>query len=352
MTDWPTLLRAHGIEFVESGPSTARGNIYTRCFICGADGGFHLGIHLGRGRAWRGWGCWKNASHRGRSARRLLGGLLGIGLSQAQALLDARGGASIAPDDEIGRRVADMRGQGLLDEPGAGEPLAFPDEIKLIQTTGQGRLFLSYLDERGWLPADAARVCFRYKLRYAMRGAFSYRLVVPIYSESGDRDKLRYDLVTWTGRTISPDVEPRYKTLSTDPEKATEDETPLARAKISDCLFGEDQLFTQMGRGLVVCEGPLDAIRVDYAGHRLGVRGTCLFGKALSDVQVDKLHAIAPYYGTKLLLLDRDATMDAYRMVERLGPSGFRAARLPRRYKDPGEMSLTAIEDFLEREIK
>lgn len=340
MLDWKKILTQHGIEFIESGPSTAKGNLYTACPFCKETSGYHMGISL----FGKGWGCWKRADHRGRSPRRLLAGLLGVGIAQAQALLDGLSGAGLAADYDMTRRVKDMR-SGDDDEvtPYEEEPLEFPPEIRPLTPQGQGHLFTEYLEERGWLPADAARVAFRYKLRYAMRGAFAYRLVVPVYGECG--------LLTWTGRTIAPDIEPRYKTLSTDPEKAKEDDVPVARENVRDCLFGEADLFTKMGAGLVVCEGPMDAIRVDYAGHRLGFRATCLFGKALSDAQVEKLAEVAPYYGRKLILLDSDATMDAYRLLERLAPYGYSVARLPRRYKDPGEMPLTAIENFLERQL-
>lgn len=338
MIDWPALLRSHGIEFVESGPKVSRGNILVDCPWCGDHykGYPMLGISL-KGK---GWGCWRNQQHRGKSPRRLLSGLLGIGISQAQALLDGSRG-SLGADDEISRKVKAMRSgdDDILIE-GLDELLVFPDEIKPIQDQGPGRHFIGYLRERGWSKDEAAVAIWRYKLRYAFKGAFSYRLVIPIFN-------IANELVTWTGRTIAPDIEPRYKTLSLDPEKAKEEEVPVARANIKDCLFGEQDILTKMGRGLIVCEGPLDAIRVDQVGRSHGVMGTCLFGKTFSDDQIDKLAQASPYFGKKLLLLDQDASMDAYRMIERVRAFGYQIARLPRKYKDPGEMPMGDIEDFI-----
>lgn len=339
MIDWPQLLTAHGIEYVDSGPSTAKGNIYVHCPWCGrADQSHHLGISLHG----KGWGCWRNRQHRGKSARRLLSGLLGIGFVQAQALLDS-GSKSLAGNDAILEKVKAMRGDNILEQRSDDEPLTFPSEFKLIENKAQGRLFVKYLTIRGYTTKQAVQLCFAYKLRYAMRGAFSYRLVIPIFGERG--------LLTWTGRTIAPDIEPRYKTLAVDAEKALDDDMPQAKALINECLFGERDLLRSMGRGLIVTEGPLDALRIDYVGRRLGVKGTCLFGKSIYDAQIDKLMKIAPYYGTKLLMLDADASMDVYHMIQYLGPCGFKIAKIPRPFKDPGEMPLAEIEQFIERKV-
>lgn len=344
MINWPDLLRAHHIEFTDRGPSTAKGNLYTKCPWCrGADRGFHLGIHLGRGKNWKGYGCWKMQSHRGKSARRLLSALLNIGIVQAQAMLDARSGKTLSSDDDIEKELKAMRGttESIAEE----AKLEFTDDIKPIEDRGQSKLFVDYLASRkGWTRDEAMRAVWRYKLRYAMKGAFSYRIVIPIMSSEG--------LLNWTGRTISDAVLPRYKSLSTDASKAAEDDLPIARRVVTDCLFNQAEVQTRMGRGLVICEGPLDAMRIDLIGRRLGVAATCLFGMSLSDAQIDTLAEVAPYYGTKLLLLDSAEMMNALIIEDRLARYGYKAVQLTKRFKDPGEMHSDAIEEFIERHIR
>jgi len=220
--------------------------------------------------------------------------------------------------------------------------LKFPSEIKPLNNEGQGRLFIAYLKSRGFDDEEAAEAAFRYKLRYAMRGVFSYRLVIPVYDE--------YELVTWTGRSIVEDEEIRYKTLSKDPTKGALEGMPKALGSITDFLWNEGTILKGTGRGLVICEGPIDAIKVDYfCRQSLGVYGTCIFGKGISNQQVSVLHEIAPYYKHKYLLLDRDAGREKHKLITRLYHWGYRLLDLPKgNFKDPGGMPKDKLVDFIE----
>src|SRR6202040_650598 len=113
------------------------------------------------------------------------------------------------------------------------------------------------------------------------RGPFSYRVVIPVF--------LNKRLVTWTGRSIAPSEELRYRSLSTDPEKANG--LPVALENIKHTLFDYDSL-KEGGRVLAVAEGPLDAMRLGFLGERYGIKATCLFGKSLHPMQLDLLHEI------------------------------------------------------------
>ena len=346
MINWTRLLRSHGIDYLDQGPSTVKGNIYVKCPWCkGVSDNYHLGIHIGSGRAWKGYGCWKNSQHRGRNEVRLVSALLGIGLYQAQALAE-QGDSSIPSDiKERVKKMDGLRSERMLGEEVEKEPLRFPVSIKLIGSGPQSRIFLGYLMRRGYSLADARNIASRYLLRLCMQGAFRYRLIIPIIGPQG--------LLTWTGRAIGEDQSPRYKSLSPDPEKAKAEDMPIARASISDCLWNEANLWGDVHSVLIVCEGPLDAIRLDYIGrHRLGVHATCLFSKSISDAQLEKLSSLGHHYGKKYLLLDRDAQFDSYRLIEKLRCYGYEVLGIPDGAKDPGEMPLGAIRIMLEEITK
>lgn len=345
MVDWPQLLRNHNIEFVETGPSTARGNVYVKCPWCqDADAGHHMGISIRN--PWRGFGCWKNNSHRGKNAARLLAGLLHISFESAEALLDFRSGTALEADSRLGDRVrAMLGGDDMTQITTKRKRLRIPKEIKPLDPDGRGqsKLFVNYLvEERGYTRKQVAKLCHRYELHYCMSGPFSYRLVIPIYDEQG--------LVTWTGRSISKSEELRYLTLTRDEEKATKQGLQPAREPITNCLFNEPELMQQGGRLIIVCEGPLDAMRTDFAAARTSrhVRATCVFGKAVSPMQIDKLDALSRLYDRKILLLDQDAALDSFRVVDALTEIGFRTKRLPKKWKDPGEMPLSKLESLIE----
>lgn len=340
MVDWPTMFDSLGIEYVDTGASTAKGNIYVHCPWCGGlDESFHLGVHLGVGNKWKGYGCWKDKRHRGRNPRRLVAGLLNIGLGQAEQILNSRGGGSLPGSGAIQERVKAMKGIIEDEKP---VKLNFLPEIRPIDKLGQGKIFLEYLTEkRGYRMTEAVQMCFNYRLRYAMSGHFAYRLIIPVYNFNNE-------LVTWTGRSIA-DKEPKYRTLTADIDKAKEDNLPLAVGPITDYIWNEDKLVkTHFARGLVLCEGPLDAMRVDYFCRDMGVRATCLFGKVLYDRQYDILMSIRNGFKHKVVILDRDAEMYSHRVTSRLQTLGFRTARLPPgRFNDLGAMPWEKVLDFI-----
>jgi hypothetical protein len=338
MTDWQRILTQHGIPFADKGR-----NLYVKCVFCGtADEGQHLGIST----TGRGWGCWRNAKHRGKSEVRLLAALLRVDPLRAAALLGRPAGGPVA-DLDLGGSVRRL----LADAPpeAAGEALSLPPEIKPLSgsRTWERGIFLDYLKDRGYQPKDVWLLCEEFHLHYAMTGPFAYRLVLPVYDETG--------LKTWTGRTVSQNTQPRYLTLSTHADsKLAEEGMPLARAPITDMLFQEDHLFSVPQQTLVVCEGPFDAMRVAFAHRRRSVSATCLFGKVLSDVQFDKLAQLAQYSDHKFLLLDSDARLSAFGLNDRLSSLGFHAIHLPGEYKDPGDerLGFADLRDLIEAEIE
>jgi len=229
-----------------------------------------------------------------------------------------------------------------------------PQELKFTRkirplfdgNLGVKDIFYQYLIKaRDYTQVQAAEIAGLYELHYALAGPFAYRVIIPVYTNEG--------LTTWTGRSIVDGEKLRYKTLSCDAEKAKEQQLPVAKAPITDCLFNELDLSKSNGKLLLICEGPMDAIRVDYAGVMAykGVRSTCLFGKRIHDAQIDKLIFLKEQFERIVLVLDTDAEMDTAYMEERMQPFGIDSTYLPKQYKDPGAMSFDAIEALIDGEL-
>jgi len=205
-------------------------------------------------------------------------------------------------------------------------------------------MFCDYLLERGYKPYAIPLISQTYDLHYALTGLFRYRIIFPVYTKRG--------LVTWTGRTIVPGVTPRYNTLTTDPEVGSAG--IVARESIKNCLFNERELLRRKGRAIVVAEGPFDAMKLDYVGQWYcngEVRGTGLFGKTVSDAQLETLAELSTRFERKIILLDPDAELGNLAMYSKLSSLGFKTARLGGDAKDPAEASIKHIQRFFEKEF-
>lgn len=344
MIDWPTVLREQGIPFVDKGPSTSKGNIYVRCPMCGsADQGHHMGISIHG----KGWGCWRNRLHRGANPSKLLAALLNVSRQRADAILGLEGPTLLGDDDVKGKLEAMFGEQKPI---ALNKPiLEFPKEMKALSKTNNGKaaskqMFQNYLIERGYPSDEVSVLAATYQLRYCLTGLFKYRLIFPVYTKLG--------LTTWTGRSIVPGREPRYLSLTSNPEVA--EDGPLALQNIKDCLFNERWLYKQEGKALIVAEGPFDAMRLDYVGRQFHVHATGLFGKTVSDVQADKLEEIGKNYKRKFILLDPDAMFDRLSVYEQMKGIGFSVLKL---YTgkgwgdDPGSTPIKLLKEFIKKEI-
>jgi len=272
-----------------------------------------MGISLSN----KGWGCWKNKQHRGRSPTRLVARLLRITELQAATILNRRFGTSLEANTTLLDRARAIFYPEETKQP-VIEPPTFPSEIKPILPTKRAtcRPFTNYLLSRGYDESDIWAVCGKYSLRYALSGPFAYRIVIPVYDG--------FTLATWTGRAINSEESLRYWTLTSDPLKAEAWNLPPATKPITDCLFNEPAL--------------LEA----EESH-----ATCLFGKVLYDEQLDKLVELSKLYDNAVLLLDSDTELDSFIMIDRLKRYGFSAMKIPRRFKDPGEMTMDDVRDML-----
>ena len=322
--DWIRFLESHNIDYSDRGVNVSRGNIATHCPWCGDDDtGQHMGISLNG----RGYGCWRVKAHRGTASYRLVQALIGCSKEDAEAIV-ASDSTGLPIETEFSAKVRQAWGAGTVSAP-KPKHLEFLPEFRPIQRDYASLPFFDYLEGRGYRPSEVVELSELYGLQRTIKGKFRYRVVIPVYGVKC--------LETWTGRTIVPDTEPRYRALSADVEKAKADGLPPALKSIDKALWNYGELLRDGGDTLVLCEGPFDAINVDFYG-RPRVRATCMFSKNLSVDQLELLDALARRFRHKVLVLDADAGMDLLRMLGRLEHMGFRGVRLPAGFKDPGEL--------------
>jgi hypothetical protein len=326
--NWPDFLTQHNIPFTTQG--TARNDIECQCPLCGsADTGHNLSISL----IDKGWYCWRQPdSHRGRAPHRLIQALIGCSYLDAEALV--RNPTGFLPND--GDFIDRLTALFTVTKPSTTHfryALKIPAEFREIEDIGKGRMFVSYLEKRGFAYADIPALVTEFRLRYCvsdsfLRGAFRNRLIFLI--------EIDRELASWTGRHIGSS-RLRYNSLS------PEDETLPAKLSVKDTILWYDRLRQINGGTLAVCEGPFDALKMNYLGNRRGIYATCVYGLSVSDKQLDLIESLAQFK-TRYLILDRKALLLYYTNVDgRIGfledRLGFKVKILPESIKDPGEFN-------------
>lgn len=332
--DWKRFFDQNRIEFVTRGSNVGRNQVNIKCPFCGeSDPSHHMGVDL----AGRGWGCWRNKQHRGKSRARLIQALLHCSLEQAHRLAGTDRPAP-PPVESIMSIVAGHLG---MDKPvdTTRQRLQFPSEFKPMygETAELERLadpFWDYLEDRGYDWGTARFLAKTYELHWAIRGPYKYRIIFPIYDDE-------HRLKTWSGRAINDDAVVRYKTLPGSQSDRADPGLPLALAPPSALLLGLPVLWAVRDpRLLVICEGPFDALRITALGWQRGVYGTCLFGLNLTGKQVHLLSELATRFPKMALLLDNDAAMQAFSILREMAGTPCILARTPDGVKDPGDLSM------------
>lgn len=314
LMDWIQLFEDSSIEYVTRSPNTKRGEVSVKCPWCGSeDPSFHLGVNLTN----EVWGCHRNVAHRGKSPIRLIAALLGVSTPQAR-LIAAQYGRS-DPDTLLDFALTSEAPKA--DERAVVDLSQF-EGFKLIRPDGTGTKYWDYLASRGF--HCVADLVFRYGLRYTTTGRWKDRILIPINDIHG--------LVGWTGRAITPRpvVAPRYLSSS---------------SAIKSTLWQCDVLY-QGGDVLFVCEGPVDAMKVDYYGRPYGAKATCVFGTHAGMEQLSILSKLRHRFGRIVLLFDPDAVEQIYNVSEWL-PNVVIGA-IPSGVEDPGALASGQIKALVE----
>jgi hypothetical protein len=328
MFDWPTFLTQHNIPYTTIG--VARNDIECQCPLCGsADSGHNMSISL----IGKGWYCWRQPdSHRGRAPHRLIQALIGCSYLDAEAIVQ-NPTAFLPNDGDFIDRLHALFAPAPAAKPQYRNPLKIPAEFREIEDIGKGRMFVSYLVKRGFAESDIPELVTEFRLRYCvsdsfLRGAFRNRLIFLI--------EIDRELASWTGRHISGSARLRYNSLS------PEDEDLPAPLSVKDTILWYDRLRQINGGTLAICEGPFDALKVNYLGNRHGIYATCVYGMAISDNQLDLIESLGQFKKRRILL-DALATGlylgNFHSHIGRLEALGFQVIILPERIKDPGEFN-------------
>jgi len=325
MIDIKQILSNSNIPFVDRGPNVAQGNVNIKCPWCGDDPSQHMGISLSTG--W--YGCWRNAAHRGKNLAALLAAVLGVSRAEAAQIAGLTGLQPDRLDEAVQALSQHTRVLGTDDYPA----IKFPTQFRPLSPE-EGDFF-SYIMRRGFTYQQALGLCDVYRLRCAKSGRWRGRVIVPVYMPESK-------LVSWTGRTILGHEPLRYMSLSGSEDKAKRRGDPVGVA-VNRTLWNYGELVRDAGNTKVVyiCEGPFDAIKVDYFGWEHGIAATCLFTLAMSTEQFHLLTDLSEVYGYELrLLLDNSAYAQAMRLAKQLSALNFGGVYvLPEHIKDPGEMT-------------
>lgn len=311
--NWTEFLTDNHIPYVTRGPNTKRGEVSVRCPWCGdEDPSEHLGINLTTDM----WGCHRNAAHRGKSPTYLIKGLLGCSQAQARLVVDQYGAADPETLDQAIAAFSERPESAVA----PAEALKMPPEFRVLTENGSGLRFYNYLRNRGFSRPD--KVGHIYRLRYCTTGRWKDRIIFPLHQ--------RGKLVAWTGRAITASkLAPRYLSTSN---------------AIKTTIFNEDEIFLG-GKVLFITEGPLDAIKVDYFGHKYGGHATCTFGTSITIDQIGLIKQASKNYKRTVLLFDPEAIEAAFDVLEWLPK--LIMGRVPAGAEDPGDMSGSQVVDLV-----
>jgi hypothetical protein len=325
--DWPQFLTQHNISYITTG-KVGRNDLGCQCPFCGnADTGYNMSISL----IGRGWYCWRQPDgHKGTTPHRLIQALLGCSYLDAEAIVSSD--ARFIPNDGdfLNRLTALFNTTNPVVQPRL--TLKVPEEFRPITNIGMGRMFVSYLEKRGFDYTDIPKLVKDFQLRYCvsdafLNGAYSNRLIFLITIE--------HNLVSWTGRHIGSS-RLRYNSLS------TEDQLLPARLSLKETVLWYDWLHQLDTGTLIVSEGPFDALKLNYLGNPKSIYATCIYGSTISDAQLDLLESLNQFK-TKYLLLDAEAGIryecNFNGWIGPLEARGFQTRILPNTIKDPGELN-------------
>ena len=286
------FLKDHNIEYRTDGPNCAKGNVVIHCPFCGpADNSEHMGILLTGER----YGCWRDDSHRGAALEWLVAEVLCIGITEAQRVLSSDGeGPPLSSSPDKGFRDSiKAKLEALAEIPISNIELPLPELhmprewMRINPDNPFVRFAYNYLKGRGF----SDNVIYDIPLYTTQVGPDAYRVIFPVY-ENGK-------LVSWTGRATSAALGLRYKSLAAlSPEKGG--------WQIKDFIWGYDYAKTQPGGPLVVCEGPMDALKLNqFLGER--GRAVALFNSSLGGRQMKLLMQLSEHGRQLVICMDPDA---------------------------------------------
>lgn len=328
-----SLLEDHGIRYVEEGPNTRRGEVSIKCPMCGnADPSEHMGIDPKTGY----WACWRNAKHRGRDLPRLFTQLFGCSLQEARELLKQ-------PNLGTGftQQFNSIMNRHEHVEDDEKEIAQWPGEFRKLNDGVLGKKYFRYLMSRGFNDTEAHEIINRYDLRYAVKGKWTNRILIPTHLYQPSVVALP-KVASWTGRAISESIQPKYKAFSGQCNDAD--------GNIKLRVFGAWR-YKNTETMCFITEGPLDAIKLDFFGETQyygAFGGIAIFGLTATNYQQAILTSLAHRGVTLLSLLDPTALAQNMQLCEQLSHVGAKRAKWPFDVtRDPGDLSEKEIHELI-----
>lgn len=340
---WPHFLQEHNIPFVTEGEGkhTRKGNVNIKCPWCGAEErSEHMGLSLNERQPF--YACWRNQSHRGRNPVRLVSALLGCSWKEAEEIVGRDDMSSIdSYEESISRVLTPPRTEAAQEE---RDPPRMPKAFHpLWSVDHRGRTpFLNYLSNRGFDHVE--QMAKYYDLYYCRVGYFAQRIIIPVFFEE--------QLVTWAARAIGK-TERRYVNLAEDQESAQRQgvDAPALHGT-GDIVFNYDRAI-RGGRTLIVCEGPFDALKIDWFAEDSDV-AIALFGMP-KRAQMNLLMRLIHKFDRACITLDSAEPSQNYRVLRELqaccGTSKVSWLDLPSGIKDPGELRGLDIPELINGEV-
>jgi hypothetical protein len=308
------ILEQQGIETFDSGPNVRKEHIAIQCPWCGnADPSHHLNVNKKTGA----FSCFRNMQHRGRTPHSLIMKICGCSREAAQALLTDTSDLKqlvqklLEPDSR-----QEQNEQESECKPTPGLHRFHPNKVNEFNLR-----FSNYLFYRGFDYTHHDNLAKIYNLHCALTGIFANRIVFPVASIKGSRSKI----VGHIGRCID-NGNLRYLSIP--------------GTVVKQHVLWEDLLMSG-GRTLFICEGPFDALRIDYIAKMLDSsdRATCLFGVTPTKSQIEVLGTLFHEFDNLALLLDKDALSKALQMQRSLSHLSLKIKQLPEGVKDPGDLT-------------
>lgn len=314
---WLTFVQRYGIKYVTHGPNVGRNRANITCPFCGsADEGHHLGLDLLNPR----WACFRDPAHRSGNPVRLIQALLRCTWMEAEEIAKEGAGQAVALD-ALKERIAALGGPKAA--PKHVKVEYGPNELPLRPGRHTGR-FLDYMEKKRRFGEDAEAVCAFYRLRCAVYGPHADRILIPIWGQEG--------LTGWTGRTLDPKAEARYKAHPGG------EQVKFGMVNANKAEAG--------GHVLVVAEGPLDALKMDYYGQEAGVRCVAIMGTSATTAQITHLLELARSYDRIVVSLDPGYAQQALRLTSRLTLAGLIMNKPVDCAEDLGDLTPTQARQF------
>lgn len=322
--DWVHFFETFGIEHILGpAPNVRRSHVAIHCPRCPRDTKHHFAIDLRDGKV---RGCWRDSGH-WMPPTHLIHELTGVSYEKAREML-RRGETDFEGTTAIGL----LRTLSKPEKPTARpklKKLKLPSEFSKFSTRAdaQQRKFVDYLrDKRG--VEQPIRLAQAAKLRWCTRGDFANRIIFPI--------RLHGKLYGWTSRHIGHKPRLRYRA---HPEgDAMQSLVWVPRTP-------------KPGDLLLLVEGPVDALKIMEAAPSRDFVPCALLTNSAGDARLETIIKLAPTGVRTGILLDRGAESMALHLQRQLSVLKPQLELLPKGVKDPGEMSVDALNlklwDFL-----